>query len=76
MDDKNLFNKLKNIIEINNYIKDYISLINDKKNILEIIFQRNFFFRRSLSYFRNIKLQIKDNTIFHLGENVSLKILI
>ena len=38
MDDKSIYDKLKNILEINNYIKEYISLKNKKKYFFKEIF--------------------------------------
>ena len=74
LNDKNMFDKLKNIIEINNYIKEYISLLNNKKNILGT---NNLMFRKNSFVFPyRIKLKIKDQTIFHIEKKQNLKNLI
>ena len=61
--DEDLYKKIKTILENDNYIKEYISLLNNKRNIFD-------------SKKKEIKLRIKNNEIHNIEENESIRQLI
>ena len=57
--DEKLYEKIKSILENDNYIKEYISLLNNKRNIFD-------------SKYSEIKLRIINNEIHNIHENKSI----